>query len=1081
MSKICWMNGITPISRRRLNSRTAIRHSGFRLACCWLIVLSVTVGCEQENSGNRNPSNNSPDSPALTVPESTEVPAENHSNGSNLSNGSLPESSDPASNALPEPGLSKPAVEPSTAVSTISYSGQPTNALDFLRGKIDYDLNHLIHFKTQSAPYEEELRTKLIEFVEGVFRRSSYSNEDPQWQRLFKLRQSIEQRRIAIGIEPIADPLFLFCSGLVDFHCGASQAGIQKIVDSRSLFQGSQYPAHTQMLVYQKLMEYRFAEPSEDFSDDEVAEILTAYQAVLIEWLTQAKSLQTVPAHHRYVVNEIHLYLRACKTFNQPARIESFHEWFVQQTHLPRWIRNIIRGHCHLLLAILNIERKNAQWVYKQKNQTLDHIKKAEGFFRQAYEINPYFPESSACLMLIAFYRDEAQLVDDWFEKGLKAQADYYDLFRLRLLMIAQDLEKGSAPAMLELARKLAQENHSDTTVPTQLLQAFFAIRDQFPEDHEELLQIAEDSMLKAELLETVDRCSACDHDLFMGGIVVPKTYFLTLKAVWQMETGDLPAADETFSMLENNYSKKALEHVGLTTTSCEIFRCKSYAATSEYASEAEELHRLSGDTPQERLENLDEIRKITDLVLAENTHPIGSLFFRQVRDRVEAERSFERGNRVAYSFDNEMSLWKGSNIQQFHFQSESTAMIDNTIGKSEFSLESICHTPGAKSIELEIDFDSQNVEPPLTHPVVAVSIGKYRFLVVDDQISFEDFCIGLSAPNATTDETGRPALGQLLIAWRNVDKKEYYYDVAVRAGKNKLLIFVCEGYLEVFLNDDFIFRSAPKFLDVPLDQVRISNPASSGKRGQVQISNLQVTRLDFQQPPFDDPDALLIYRQNQFDGDPENKWFAFWLAQALHTQAKNDEAIERYLDAVKNGLPKSKVGFFVGDIFEQQGELEKAIEWYQIAANLEVDDRTRLCPRKYTDSYSGPQQWAAFRLAWLTLTSPDPEIRKSLDFKTLTSPLPPEHVRWLGEILKAQEAAIEERFDDARQIAIKMLPKCTPKLEKRIMEMVAAYDAKTPFVHPSDQLPIYFDVDCPTPLHPFLEHSLSSDERAQY
>ncbi len=936
-----------------------------------------------------------------------------------------------------------------------SYATRPTTALEQVESRVQFDLENVEPFRTRMRASGDTFADDLIQFAEQTIRATAYDMGEREWILVQRTRNQLEQAPIQAGVPLCDDPMYQLCDGLVDLNTGSPQKGTRKMEAAIGLLVAGDYDPQLSVFAYRKLIEYKLS----DIATDDPSELLLGFREALKKWLAE-ESLENIRfSDHHHLVDDVRRFIIS-GLHAAPEIVDEFNEWFVQQTHVPRWLRYMIRGCYFHVMATNNMRRQNGELIFTHRNLTLDYLKKSAGFYRQAHEINPWFPEAASRLMIAAYHGQDDQSVDYWFEQARKAQPDLESLLYNRLLFIGYDHPESAAQSIFDFAKKIASENEFDTMAPMIVPQAYWLILERYSVDDPEFVQWIQSPELRAELIKIVDGFCASDRQAAWEGFLLPKSFFLTLKATWSAEAGDLDAADQAFLEIGESVNRRALNKLELKAVSFDVLRCKSYASTSEFMAEAETLSQLMGEQRADRSKNASEILELTETVLAENTHPVSSLFFQQARDQVQKELDFDNGKLIELKFDPAWSLWKAKDIDHLRYVTESTAVIDNRVGTPQFELTSICELPGAKTIAFDVEFLPSEDGEPGPNPFVVLEIAMY---------GRGRFCVGLGKPVMEESVEDLPNRGRLFFGALN-GTNQFFLDVDLRDGINELLIHLDRRYFEVYLNDNFICRSAPISFDEPLDYFRVRQAYWSQERGQVRLANFCVRKWAAGKPPKHRPDDLLVYRQEQSDRRPDDKWHALWLAEALHAKGLHDEAMERYQIAVKNGMPQSKVGLFIGDLLEQQGKIEEALEWYRIAADAQTEDRTRLFARPKSDAYSTPEQWAAFRWAWWTLTSPDPATRASLDLKSLATPLPPEQAQWMVLLLQAQQAAIENRFDDAVEIAKKTLPGLTPDVEKKVLEVVAAYQQKQLYIQPPDTAPFYRAIKNPTPLNRYME-----------
>ncbi len=951
-------------------------------------------------------------------------------------------------------------------------SNQPTTALEHLYGRKTYDSFGVDHFKNKlTQATAEPLQQRALNFVERVFDQLPNRDAIATWQELLaesdKLFHDLDEHDPTLR----ADPLLVACHGIVAGNCGDEPLARLKLTQAIEQFKNQNYPARTVVFCHHR----RFYFQPSNTPDAELRQPLIEYRDALISWLE--RDFEATEQEYRYVVENIRYFLAQCRIHRTLDLVDQFHVSFVQQSHLPKWIRYMTRGYCCLIAGMENYEWKEQKFLSKTGQSSDPNLDKAIGFFQQAHQGNPMFPEAATEMIRLSQYRPfDDEKMRKWFQEAKQGQVDFMPLYRLRLGLLLPS-HGGSVPKMLDFARTTVADADFDTMVPEVLLTCYWMLTDQVEVEDADRTEALQDPKLKQELLAIIEGFLTNNRVNVADGSIVAPAYFNTIKAVWAIQGGDMAAADVAIQELNNHYDQAALKQLKTNATTFDVFRCQAYALTSEYESEATQLIELWGDTREARLASSRKIRELTEQVLAENQNSISSLFFKQAGEQVALEERYTNGREIVLTFDPELSMWKSRDIQQIQFESEKSAIINNLIGDSEFSLSSIVHTPGSKTIRLEIEFltDSQG-NRNTNGPTASVIAGDYFK---------RSMHIGVSEGKLPLDETSptTSSLGKLRFGETHPDAPEFFYDVELQAGKNQLEVKVCEHYFEVFLNDRFIFRSQSNCLHRGSDFFQLVQPPSQMGRGKMRVSNIRLKPWRSVHPFFEvTPEELVAYYRGEQARDSKDKWLNLWLGESYHMTGKFELAIEQYELAIKQGLNPAVAGFYIGDAHERLGDIPEAIQWYRLGAKKETQDLTRLYGRTHRDSYSNPQHWAAFRLAWLAVTTPvskeNPIPFNSLDY---ASPLAPEHIAWLDDLLAAQQLAIKGDFSAASALARRTLPNCNSKSEAKVIEMIQAFESKKCFYEPENSAPIYQMVDKPIPFLRHFEDHLLLDEAKNY
>ncbi len=964
----------------------------------------------------------------------------------------------------PEPHQASSATEKSVEDSTIDeprtfeYSSQPTTAPEYVQGRIDYDKVALHQFQHSVLPNLEPAQQEFAEgFVTDTLKGLIEPKNIAKWKGLLRRLKRIDDQSESFPTVLADDPLWLACQGIVLGINQFQPAGLARLEQALDRLPQSEYSQQTKVLLHLKYFQLYHPNLSGN-----VDSRLQGLNQALLNWF--AADFYVPPHQHRYVVDDAKEFIVWANEFEKNQLLEEFYEKFNQLFELPPWIRHMVRGHYQQIPIDRSLIWDQKQgWMVINNRPLREFLQRAADFFRNAHSVNPMFPEAAGEMMKLATYRKEEKEIPDWYQKAIAAQPDYMPVHRLMLDSFRADRD-GTVEQMLEYTRKTINESADDSILPFLLIATHQRILDAFPENDEQRIAYVEDPQHLRDLIQAIDRITAQVPCKAVDNQIVPDSSWLTLKTVWAVQLAEYDQADRSMWSLDETFDQRAIAQLGVENTTFNVFRSGPYARVSEFESEATELVELFGETPAHRMLHSDQIINLTEQVLVENSHPLGSLFFRMAQQQVLLERAFQRGDMVKLPFDSDLSMWRGKSVNRVNFENEDAARIDQRISDQSFDLWSIIYTPGNKSIEFEIEFleDEFNSSVNLPTPWVSLVFGEYRESKIgigirqaepDDTLEPESDGTSGSGSNDSSLIAAQVRFGDIAYP-----ERAYYYDIMINRGRNNLKINAYEQYFEFFLNDEFVFRTKSNHLRQAVDYIGLVQTFANSGSGVTRISNFFVSQLNDPPPPFAAPVELLVdYYLRQVDRFPDDRWFRFWYGKSLHQAGRWELALEQYQSALELGLSEGTVGFFLGDIYEQQLDWEHAIAWYQRAANPEFDNPTRLQPRGRRNNYSNPQNWAAWRLDWLQSTSPDPDVRAKHVPKNYVPAMAPEQSYAFNYLTKAQRLAIQGEYPQAVKSALELIPFCSSELEPHVIKIIHVYRQGQIYQRTDvDELPIY-------------------------
>ena len=942
---------------------------------------------------------------------------------------------------------------------TVTYSDKRHQGFERYFGRLDFVRMGLEHFKKKKVPLLSAAnKTRTIKFIDDVISATPYKDSKPKWEKL--LAEAKALAKIQQG--PRYDPMFMYCHALTTSYGGRPAEAVRILEDALDKFQKEDYPARIVVLAHHQLVNVHSAEIDEKVWVKKTAN----YYAAMDYWLSS--DFRAKPHEHQYVYEKISDFMAACVYKDDWDMLDAFIESFSQQTHLPGWIRAMVQARYNTRNAWRFRGGGMADTVTEKGwMKFAEHQKKAAGYFKKAHEINPLFPEAASEMIEICRtgYSDETE--DEWFEKAIEADANYFPAYTGRLHGLTPQWG-GSFEKMIEFSRKHALKKRTEPSmVPYLLIRCRNSLisRGDIPE--ERLKTYLGNPKFQSDLIKAVDLLIESETGPLLNNSIRDKNFLLSLKAVFYVQAGDMDSAHDTFEKLGKKLSNDALDHALVDAATLEAFRSPSFALTSEYQEDARKLEKLFGNSYEDRMRNAREILELAKKVLRENSDPTGSIFFKKIQDQVRLERAYANGAEIQLPFDSTMMLWNCGDIRHFEFDTKDSVFIDNRKLDLIYKLTSIVRTPGSKVIEMDIEFpeDKQPGSSALNELTPAI-------LPAMLETEYNRLAIGLNRGARETWHSSarvKRRRSRLWFGYARQTKTRYVYSVELVPRKANLRIYIAKEYFEVYVNDRFIMRTHHPSAWSEKSYFVLTQPLCMKGRGKFKISNIRLKQWNGKPYTYEaTKDELIEKFSKEFKQNPDDKWSAFWFAHAYHKSNKLQEAIEQYEKSIELGIPESVAGFYLGDANDRLKQYDKAKKWYEIAANELTEDFTEMPRISQGYLYSNPQHWAAYRLAWINHTSPDEGTRKSHKLNEYAPTFLPHNVDWIDTLDSAQLKAIKGDFEGAAALAKTTLSKCSAENEQQVLDIISAYESEKPYIQTTGSVPFYLKVE---KTFPFFRH----------
>ncbi len=962
-------------------------------------------------------------------------------------------------------------VRPTKATTTtenkpVVYSTEPTTARDHLVGRNKFFRIGLEHFNSREiAGLSAAGKVRASKFLDTVFDRRINIVSAQAKEELLREGQAILQENPQLTLEP----LFNYGLGFAYSQTRQFEESRQMMALSYQNFAKTEYPARVTVLPCASIL---WSEDQNSESPIEARQ-LADYFVSIINWLKH--DFRETPEEHRFVAEMLLDFMQCCVKKKEFEVLDMFHDAVVEQIHVPQWIRAVTRGRYYGSLAWRYRGNGMADTVSEENRKRFEENEtKSADFYRQALEINPMFPEAATSLISLVRTGHADQTEEYWFEQAIKGQVDYMSAYDSVLNGLLPQWG-GSCEKMIEFADRQASKKQYDTMVPYCLVSCYMKIKDDAMGPIEERVAIVNEPKFALRVVNALDGLSKNETPKVFNFRFAKRDFFLTQKAAIALIADLNKESCDAFDELGDNYNGLALKNLWNGNLTFKLFRSTAYAFSGETEADARELNEMGDSVYETRMANSEKILKICSGVLAKFPDTKATPYFHRLHEITQLETDYINGKAVHLGFDPEMSIWAFLNIDQVRYESASTFTIDNTKSSFEFELACQAIMPGSKVVECEIEFPTLEKKHLIGHHLTPS-------VVLADYNSYQ-FSFGLLRSYESTPlPVHVPDLGQLAFGYSTLDKPLMSYTTRIVEGPNKLRLLVKPGYVEAFVNDQFIFRTSNPKIRGGRNRFKLTQPLSRKGRGAFRISNIRLQKVSDQPPPITGPsDDLIKYYQAEVDAEPNNKWSMFWLAQAIHQSGDLERATEHYKSAIELGIEKSLAALYLGDCCERTNKLTEALDWYLLSAQPEFEDVTKVFPRQTTQTYSNSNHWSAFRLSWLQLTSPDEKIRKSLSSRQSVRSEPPHELLWTVNLLTALQAAEKEDFSSAERLARQALPQCSVEEEETVLAMIEAFKSRRQFIEQADAPAFYLRAAKPIPFFQTFEDVLDPNWNRTY
>ncbi len=906
----------------------------------------------------------------------------------------------------------------SAKVTEIEYPPTPTTSSDLSRIESNFYRLGLEHFRSKwtNVLGGADLK-KTLDLFEQILHSTSLLTADDYRQFDLQLTDlTIKNKNL------FDDPYFLFAHGVARISAGKPIEAENSFRLATERCADSDYPARFAVRAHARYLN------SQNLRLDVKkvsASIFADFFLTNLYWLEH--DFRASESELRSALGLLNEFMWLCQESGNREVLAEFTDRVNRMEHLPKWLRLMASGQRHHWEAW---RIRGSGWARDVKKENWkkfeEQDKIARKLFREAYELHPEFPESSSFLIAISRAGHDEEDVDYWFDKATSAQSDYMSAYNEMLFSLTPQWG-GSVEQMIEFAELHADKEQYETYLPTIMLDCReMGLNRVAGADNRRIFLEAK---FARSIIKALDGMMSTGFRYKLNGKRRGPNYLLTIKSIVATEASLYDIARETFEKIGDAPDIAAIKKYG--TTSYEMLRGRAYALSSDQAEACQEL--LDNIKNYSEL-NTDEKGKVV-LKCKEIMDSFGDSpavdWLNALHDNVEVEYEFESGMRAYLKFDEGFNLWNRGAPSQFEFESRESLLVDNSGSLAPVKITSRLQTNGPRTFRFNIEFlDAESRLAEQVHFTPSAAILNYKGRA---------FSFGLNRLHKRG--RARPKfvfdMAQFSMGFRDTENALYFYDTAIVEGPNEVVVNIAPSYFEAYLNDRFICRSASPNIRGAMRNFEISQPLSRKGRGKVRVSGVSVENWTDPPPIRSRPEELVAYYREQCEAIPDDKWLAFWHAQAVHRAGEFKKAMGLYERAIDIGLAYHEAAFFLGDCKDQLGEHKAAIEFYLDATKPEQEDLCKIFQRTHSDHYTNPCHWAAFRLACLMHISADDSLRKSISEGWFVKASPATRPEWVKAFLEALGAARGGDFNKASSICKSKLLSQSKGAEKEQLERI--------------------------------------------
>ena len=769
--------------------------------------------------------------------------------------------------------------------------------------------------------------------------------------KLIQFRERLSP--ILLDPQVSGDPFFQYLAGLVHIETGEDQKAEELLFGAIIDHTKYDYPSRYVLPAYNVALENGLKRNIHSKLHERAADAIVC-------WLKYDFSESN--DDHRYVWEQLSRTIELLGDDGKLEYIKKISDLNRESPFAPQWIMAMMEGKYHFLLAEQDAESEDenaAQGI-------AENLKQAGAHFAKALELNPGFPEAITEMISVSkLSGDTEKSPSHWAsladEKG-------FDDYRLHQRMLATF---ETAEDQMAYGVKSFETGKFDSAIPFALVGAY---------------QRAQDSIDANENKESVKQVIECLSKLaenptpkYVGAKQLSQKWLLSAQAAIAARAGQNESAAKAFEALGSGFDKNVLKSFpGIDSVSKTRVRVSAAASGSmERVDRIEALleKQRNGENQTEAIEK--------EVAEALKTVKGDKVYFESVGAFNKASASYEEGKSTKLKFRSGMLLWESETENQIESNDENSIVVSTLGGNNHATLNSTYYTPGPKTIDLDVEFVSTN--DPCAAEIV---FGGWR-----------DYgSTGVLTLNGPGKFVG---LGST-----KFDGNIAKFKFNATAETNTVRLNVADGYLECFVNNQFVFRSSSSRIKTT-SQIGLGLNGYGKMRGKVKFSNLRVRKWE-KIPSLEDGD-LAAYYKAETKNFPDNGYG--WLFRGI-AELKNGqfEVAKTYIGkAVDLGVPEFQAAPYLGEIADRKGDAKSARMNYKIVFDGMEKRPAEILQTGDKDQTYDQFQVAAGRFIWNELTRDDLEIESRAELvKTYddladgNSPLG-SNVNWVNQRLEAQ------------------------------------------------------------------------------
>ena len=876
------------------------------------------------------------------------------------------------------------------------------------------------HLK-ENSDLPENTKRQAIDLCNEVFENQfPVINDRPQqWEELHRRADAL------ISAKCSEQPMVLLVGSIAATGAGEHVDAFNWINKSIEQFHKSTYP--DRMYVFARGWSMQISDNHELTVD--AKETIKFGISACFNWL--ALDMRAEPDEYRFVYEVLDMY------FDYVARssysVAEQQKLIIDAKIAPPWIQEILEMEFWSRQAwsargggYANTVSKQGWRIFREYNQRADKIA------RKAYEMNPAFPRAAAELISLAYLGFDDESPRYWMKKTQEAQFDYPPIFN-SYLNFTQPQWGGDAEEQLEFGLDCYETNRFDTDVPFFLIRVLGQLVTRFNDD--------EGSKLLADP-RVYPAMRDCLNQYIEHRPASQRAYYLSFRSVLSRQLGHIEDAVDDMIELGEVVHEDALKLVG-TGRSSEYWSGMTLAYESEHRTTTEKLLGLVGQgwDRESRKRNAEKFRDLVAEGLESNMDPLEKAWFEHFTTVVDNEERYFAGDWVDWEFVQGVPEWTGTGHHCFDVQDDGTLMMDSmkVARPTNMTLRPEHELPGPKTMEAEIEVFNPSMQGQFEAGFQFVTFG---YPERSCSVALTTYPKGLRAS---------AALLQTVFAVNNSN-----------TGKRKLRVNITEGYLEVFLDDQFVMAMNGKEIE-PGNLILLGQRLGNKSRGKVSYHNLRVRQWDMNACP------LVLDQQGAYDKDKVIEWFkmaqqldldqpyyAWRIALAHFNAGEYSEAADFAGKARELGMPASRTGLLDGFVHDIAGNYEKALEFYSSDDGQEFYQLEYFNPRARMQQIMTPEVISSAWKAWLVTTSGDRDI--DADEIQLTREIERSN-NWVFRRILAARRAYTGDFRSAASTLKSTLQsqgQIPELMQKEIREQMAAYEAEKLWLRDKDGKSFY-------------------------